>query len=401
MKKFNNKGLTLIEVILSIAILAVIAMMMATVLVSSGRIANSSLLHKDTRETAVGSVDKMVLKSVATDADNNGKTVWTDAGGAVKKQFEGVVVQNSNMDFSAFRAQDVSVDNVDLEPPTVTTTVAPLEEPTTESTTAAVEEEEDPVVDPVDPSNAFQKRWNDLFVFYNESDRDNPYAASTDWATGLKCYRGEKGYYYINNSVILLDDMLFFQDAEVYIDASQNDIDIVLLGSLTVQNGAVIYINDGEGQHQVRIFLANEDDPASQHLTLSGDWGSPGIALMPSGYTPSTCSYNSSVLDYSRPANLYLFGTGEQHINIERVSWFPGYVIAPFSTLKIAKSNAIPPYLKDSPITAGNTPAIYGMAVVGDFDWGGSSNQHYLIKYERPDEAQYEKALSNVLIYND
>ena len=212
----------------------------------------------------------------------------------------------------------------------------------------------------------------------------------------------------IKNDCILVGDGNVHGDWHtnqfIYVNASENDIDILIQGdeSNTAQgdlgfagNGSFV-INDGGGAHKVRIFMTGNTAIRAQNwatslfLPISDSYPNATLEELVAAGSNKFGTY----LDITKIPRFYILSdyvmsdTGDANrplLELNGTGYVPGYIIAPGIKITLGagrspvcgdKVDTDGSYVKVTDMSfwkqeGGNVPAIHGLLVCDDMDFGG------------------------------
>lgn len=224
---------------------------------------------------------------------------------------------------------------------------------------------------------------------------ENPHWTCTNqWCGNLLYYTHTEhdipstGTIHIASDCIIEED-ISVSDRDIYLDASHNDIDILLKGSISTTNSAKIFVNDGAGSHRVRIFM---DTNAKINLGNSWDYTySVGIVPISDAYPdlavdqlPST-TVDTKIAPGKVP-QLYIFSrdAGNPEINMTGSAvYLPAYAIAPDLTINITDGSGRGTGHSNGDVVKyenGGYPYLYGLFTVKVCNFDDMPSTH--IKYD-------------------
>ncbi len=185
----------------------------------------------------------------------------------------------------------------------------------------------------------------------------------------------------------IIDEDIVLNGRNMYIDASNNDIDIMLRGSITTDNNGMIFINDGAGAHKVRLFM-----DSSAQINLKNSWGGyTGFASISDAYpTLAVDDLPVNALDTKvapgKVSQFYVFSRdgGSPEINMSGSAvYMAAYVIAPDLTVNITDgSGRGQQYSNGDTVDFSNSkyPYLYGLFTVSVVNFCDKPSTH--IKYD-------------------
>lgn len=201
------------------------------------------------------------------------------------------------------------------------------------------------------------------------------------------------GTIHITSDCIINED-ISVSNRDIYLDASHNDIDILLSGSITTTNSAKIFVNDGAGNHRVRIFM-----DTNAKINLGNSWGSSssvGVVPISDAYPDlAVDQLPSSTLDSKvapgKVPQLYIFSRDDSpsqpsnpEINMTGSAvYLPAYAIAPDLAINISDSSGRGQSHSNGDTVSfesGKYPYLYGLFTVGVCNFADKPSTH--IKYD-------------------
>lgn len=179
--------------------------------------------------------------------------------------------------------------------------------------------------------------------------------------------------YLIDNDCVI--ERSFSEPERLYIDASSNDIDILIKGDFKFkgwgQNNLIV--NDGGGEHIIRIFFDDNSNAEFYDIMAEGKRGEPPFK-------------NNTESPDTDPPNIFYFAGQNTTITLDSSSQMMGYFYVPDTIFNIP-SNATSRRIKGKVMCKKFNPP--------------SAHLPELIIYKEADESIYKRATKDVFLAGD
>lgn len=243
------------------------------------------------------------------------------------------------------------------------------------------------------------------------------------WCMDIMPHVAHTKYELADNVVVINSDCVIDTDLSLggwtnktlYFDASDNDIDVLLDCNINITDGARVVVNDGAGQHRVRLFM--KDGATINLKSNAGLYAILPVSDAKADMADTEVTNLDAIIDYSKIPQLYIFAENDSNTTISLgggAQYIPGYVIAPSLAIDTSGGMGAHHYRDEdgedgSEVTKSKYPFVNGLLVCDHMDF--SKGTCTFVRYDRnledlpdgspsPTGQKFTAALADVIYYN-